>query len=152
MSFRPWQEVPFSLGNLQDEMNRLFDRVWHGGVSVRPFDGQAWAPPIDVFDREDGYELYVETPGVEARAIDVSFVGNALTVRGEKVQPDYGADESCRVQRERRYGTFSRTVDLPGDADLERMSAKCNAGVLHITVPKSESSKPKAVKIEVDDE
>ena len=82
MAFRPFQDPQQIFGTLQDEMNRVFERVWHGGISTRPFDGQPWAPAIDLYEHDDRYVLYVEVPGVEGSTVDVSCVGNTLTLRG----------------------------------------------------------------------
>lgn len=151
MAFRSIPDFQVSLGNLQDEMNRLFSRVWHGGVSTGPFDGQEWGPAIDLYEHDDRYTLFVEVPGIDGKSIDVSYVGTALTVRGEKVKPAGIAEDNRAIHRERRFGTFCRTIELPGDIVPEQLSAKCQAGVLEVTIPKSEASKPKAVKIEVED-
>ena len=151
MAFRPFQESQLSLGALQDEMSRLIERVWHAGVSTGPFDGQQWAPVVDMFEHPDHYSVFVELPGVDATAVDVTFLGNAVTVRGDKGKPADVAQGGRTIRSERRFGTFSRSIELPGDIDADRMSAKCNAGVLAITVPKSESSKPKPVKITAED-
>jgi len=149
MSFRPFIDANVSLSSLQDEMNRLFERIWHGGVSAGPFDGQQWAPTIDLFEQGDDYLLFAEMPGVDPASIDVSYVGNVLTIRGEKPRPAGVAQSDRPLRQERRYGTFCRTVELPGGADFDRLAAQCHAGVLTITIPKSEASKPRAVKVEV---
>ena len=151
MAFRPFQDTQLSLGALQDEMSRLVERVWHAGVSTGPFDGQQWAPVVDMFEHADHYSVFVEVPGVDADAVDVAFIGNALTVRGEKKKPDEDEEAARAIRAERRFGTFSRSIELPGDIEADRMSAKCHAGVLEITVPKSESAKPKSVKIKSED-
>lgn len=90
--FRPFQDPQLSLGALQDEMNRMFDRVWHGGVSTRPFDGQPWAPAIDLYEHEDRYTVYAELPGVPVESVEVSYLANSLTLRGEKARPDKAAE------------------------------------------------------------
>lgn len=149
MAFRPFQDKDLSLTALQDEMNRVFDRVWHSGLSTPPFDGQEWAPLVDVYESADGYTLYAELAGVDARSVDVSYVGCTLTIRGEKTRPAGLADADRPLRGERRFGTFCRTVELPGDIDAEKLSASCNDGVLEITVPKSAASRPKTIKIEV---
>ena len=149
MAFRPLQDTQLSLGNLQEEINRLFERIWHSGVSAGPFDGQRWAPLIDLYERPDRYTLYAEVPGVDGNAVDVSYLGHTLTIRGEKTRPAGLADEDRPISNERRFGTFCRTVELPGDIEGDKLSAKCQAGVLEITIPKSEASKPHTVKIEV---
>lgn len=148
MAFRPLQDFPTSFGNLQDDMNRLFDRVWHGGLSTRPFDGQECAPPIDLYELEDRYVLLVEVPSADPGTLDLTYVGNTVTVRGEKVGPT-DLDDANRIQSERRFGTFSRSVTLPSDIVGDSLSAKCQGGVLQITIPKTESSKPKTVKIDI---
>ena len=150
--FRPLQDTPLSLSNLQDEMNQLFQRVWHSGVSTGPFDGQKWAPPIDLYEQADHYALYVELPGVDAEQVDVSHVESMLTIRGEKPKPAGATDGKETLRGECRYGTFCRTVELPVDVEVDKLSAKCHAGVLEISIPKSESNRPRSIKITVEEE
>ena len=150
--FRPLQDTPLSLSNLQDEMNQLFQRVWHSGLSTGPFDGQKWAPVLDLYELADHYTLFVELPGVDAEQVDVSHVENTLTIRGEKAKPAGASDGKDTLRSECRYGTFCRALDLPADVDVNRLSAKYHAGVLEITVPKSESNRPRSVKITIEEE
>jgi len=149
MTFRPFQDPPFSIGSLQDDLQRLMERVWHAGVSMGPFDGQQWGPPVDMYDRGDHYLLHVEMPGVDAADVDVSHIGSTLTVSGEKRRPSTISDKDRAVRGERRYGTFSRSLELPGDVDGSRLSARCSSGVLEIVIPKNESSRPRTVKVQV---
>jgi HSP20 family protein len=151
MAFRPFQDPQQIFGTLQDEMNRVFERVWHGGISTRPFDGQPWAPAIDLYEHDDRYVLYVEVPGVDGSAVDVSCVGNTLTLRGEKRRPAGVTDETPAIHGERRFGSFSRAIDLPAKINVDQVSACCHGGVLEITVPKSESSRPKSVRVSIDE-
>lgn len=150
MPFRPFQEMPLSLSNLQDEVNRLFGRVWHAGVSTGPFDGQEWAPVIDLYEHPDCYTLFAEVPGVDGASIELSYLDHILTIRGEKTSPTVLAEEDRRIRGERRFGTFCRTVELAHDIDPDKLSAKCHAGVLTVTIPKLESSRSKAIRVEVD--
>ncbi len=149
MAFRPFQDPQQVFGALQDEMNRVFERVWHGGISTRPFDGQPWAPAIDVIEQDDRFLLFVELPGVDGESVDVSCTGNTLTIRGEKRRPN-GISEDSAMHAERRFGGFCRTFDLPGKLSVEQVSAACRSGVLEITVPKAESSRPRSVKVTID--
>lgn len=150
MPFRPIHETQQALGTLQDEMNRMFERVWHAGVSTPPFDGQQWAPNIDIYEYDDRYMMYVEVPGVDASEVDVSHIGNSLTIRGEKTRPAGVEESTPSIQAERRFGTFCRTVELPSGINVDKMTAKCHNGVLEITVPKSEVNRPKSIKVNVD--
>jgi HSP20 family protein len=151
MSFRPFGFTPPSLGGLQDEMSRLLERVWHGGVQAGPFDGQSWAPMIDLYEYDHCYVIYVEVPGVSADRIDVSILGDSITIRGQK-NPPAGIDGQAgnRIRDGRRYGAFSRSVELPPDIDADKLSACCQEGVLEITLPKSAGAKPRTVKVRVD--
>ena len=151
MPFRPFQDTQLSLGNLQDEINKVFERIWHSGVSTRPFDGQQWAPVVDLYEYENRYVLYAELPGVDGAAVELSYLDNALTMRGEKNKPDAAAEADRSLRSERRFGAFCRTVDLAPGIDADKLSAKCTAGVLRVTIPKSEASCPKAVKINIQD-
>lgn len=149
MTFRPLCDAQASIRNLQDEMNHLMERVWHAGVSTGPFDGQAWAPAADLCEQNDRYVVRLEVPGVNADTISVTYAANVLTVRGEKPCPQ-GMSEGDRVLRgERRYGSFCRNIELPAGIDADRVSAKCQGGVLEISVPKSPASMPKSVRINV---
>lgn len=149
MAFRPLQDVQVSLGNLQEEMNRMFDRVWHAGVSTPPFDGQPWAPPVDLYEKPDRYVLLIEVAGVDVGKIDVTYLGNMLTVRGEKPRPGMVGEGDRALRAERRYGTFCRNVELPCEIDAERVSARSQGGVLEITIPKSQSAMPRNVKVSI---
>ncbi len=149
MAFRPFPETTFSITNLQDEMNNLLNRIWHAGVSTGPLDGQSWAPLIDLVEGDDAYTLYADMPGVNGADVELTHVGNTLTLRGERGKPEGVADDSRRLRGERRFGPFCRAIDLPDGIDADRLSAKFSAGVMEVTIPKSESSRPKTVKVDV---
>ncbi len=150
MNFRPFGMTPPSLNNLQDEMSRILEKVWHGGISAGPFDGQSWAPTIDVHEHNGCYVFYSEVPGVAPDTIDVSYLGGVLTIRGNKAAPAGIDGEPGHVLREeRRFGAFSRSIELPPGSDHEKLTAACRDGVLTITIPKSASAKPKSVRVNV---
>lgn len=149
MVFRAMQDPQQLFGTLQEEMNRVFDRVWHGGISTRPLDGQAWAPALDVYEYPDRYTVLVEVPGVDAHSVDVSCVNQTLTIRGEKRRPSDVTDETPVPYHERRFGSFCRSVELEGKIIVEQVVARCQEGVLEITVPKAESDRPRSVRVEV---
>jgi HSP20 family protein len=147
----PWPPPdPQSLFNkLQEEMRGAVDRVWHAGVSTRPFDGQEWAPPVDVFELTDHYRIFVEIAGVNPNELDVNYLGNTVTIRGRKDAPLEIGEQVQGLRTERRFGSFCRTIELPSGVDVSRTQAKCHSGILDLTIPKTESSRPKSVKIQV---
>src|SRR5687767_14778426 len=137
MNFGPFRrDIPTSLGDLQDEMNRVFDRFWHGGVSTGPFDGHPWAPVFDVQEQADQVVVAAELPGLDAPEVEVTFLDNKLTLKGHKTSP--WPEEAARklFRAERRYGTFARTIELPPGIDPEAISATMRHGVITITLRK----------------
>lgn len=149
MAFKPIHDTQQALGSIQYEMNRLFERVWHNGLSTPPLDGQSWGPPIDLYEYDDRYVAYVEVPGVDGDTIELTQTDNVLHIRGEKIKPAETETSSDTLKRERRFGNFCRGLELPAGADAENISAKCHSGVLEISIQKSETAKPKPIRIDV---
>ena len=85
-------DIPFSMQEMRDEFERMLDRVWHSGLSTAPLDGQDWAPRLDVYDQPDGYHVRVEVPGLRADDVEVSILGNVLTIKGTKVMPEQSGE------------------------------------------------------------
>jgi len=76
-------------------------------------------------------------------------MGNSLTIRGERKEEKTEEREGQTICSECRYGTFERTIPLPTEVDVDRISANYQNGVLHLEMPKSEKAKGKVKKIEV---
>lgn len=147
-----FDDMNVSLSGLQDEVNRLLNRVWHAGLSTGPFDGQEYAPLIDIYEHLDHFTVHVELPGVDPNQVEVSVLGGSLTICGEKVRTEEEGEAHRALKRERRFGSFARVVELPSGTEADGLKAKCNGGVLEITIPKSQASRPKSIKIDVQDE
>ncbi|HEY3246127.1 MAG TPA: Hsp20/alpha crystallin family protein [Phycisphaerae bacterium] len=152
MTLNPFRrDYPVSLSDVQDEINRLLDRVVHGGLSTRPLDGQEWAPLVDIYESPDRFILRAELPGLDAADIDVSLVGEVLTLKGVKPAPPEDPATGRRIRGERRFGGFNRSIELPGPVDASQILAVCRRGVLEVTLPKSASSRPKSIQVKVED-
>jgi HSP20 family protein len=133
MRSRAWD--PF--WDLQREMNRLFTGV---AAPAETF------PAVNVWTSRDQVVVTAELPGVDAKALDVSVHGDALTLKGER--PEDTAVESAVCHRAERWsGRFSRTIRLPFAVENGQVKAKCRNGVLTVTLPRAESSKPRQVAI-----
>jgi len=127
---------PFSVQDLRGEFDRLLDRVWHVGLNTAPLDGQDWAPPLDVHEEAEAYQICVEVPGIAPESIEITVAGGTLIIRGEK--PPHFAGERARLLRaECRHGGFCRRYELPGPVREEAITATTRYGVLRITAPKA---------------
>jgi len=136
---------------IQDRMNRIFDESFRGMNRQGDDDwalGGAWAPLVDIYEREGNIELKAELPGVDSKDVDVRVENNVLTLRGERrIDKEVKRESYHRV--ERAYGSFSRSFTLPSMVDTERIKAEFKEGVLHLTLPKKEEAKPRQISIKV---
>lgn len=137
---------PFrDLANLQDRMNRLFSDQF-GQVAEENLTAAAFMPPVDVYEDENTLQLKLEVPGVEEKDIDIRIENNMLTVRGErKFEKEEKEKNFHRI--ERRYGTFSRSFQLPPTVNPEEAKADYVNGVLKISLAKRAEAKPKQIKV-----
>jgi HSP20 family protein len=106
----------------------------------------AWAPLVDIFERQDQLVIRAEVPGVQKEDMDVRIENGVLTLHGERKQ-DTGVKEECTLRMERVYGAFTRSFSLPTTVDAARVTAVYKDGVLEVAVPKAESAKPKTIEI-----
>jgi HSP20 family protein len=127
---------------LQRELDRFLGRPQGGEVGV---SGAGVFPPINLFADTDGVVLRAEVPGVEPNSIDVSIQRNTLVISGER--PVKARDKGSYHRRERRFGKFSRSLQLPQDLDTEKAAAECRNGVLTLRIPRREEAKPRQVRI-----
>jgi HSP20 family protein len=152
MSLLPFRkEGQMSLSDLQDQINLLMSRFYHSGLSTGPLDGQDWAPAIDAYELPDCYIVTAEVPGLRVEDIEVTFAGNTLTFKGEKTADVGKRPEKGGLCRERRFGSFTRSVTIPDPVSEADVSASCRNGILEVVLPKTEAARPKAIKINVED-
>jgi len=139
-------------GDLQHEMNELFDTLVsrYGGIGhgliPRAF------PPVNIFESPDALLLECELPGVEPATLDLSITGDVLTLKGERLKPVNPAGTTEHIQ-ERTYGAFNRAITLPVGVDSDQADAKFANGVLSLRLPKLPEARPRqvAVKIQQDE-
>ncbi len=93
----------------------------------------SWSPVLELSYRDDKLVILAELPGLSAEDIKVEIIGNVLTLQGER-RP-YVDVERRPWRNERKYGYFYREIVLPEGADLDRVQAEFENGVLQITVP-----------------
>jgi HSP20 family protein len=135
--------------NMQREINRMFDKFFHGGtVDDGSFGTSLWTPAVDVAEHDDAYQVKVEIPGVSKDDVKITMQDNILTIRGEKKQEkESKRSNSHRV--ERSYGSFQRSFTLPTSVKHDKIEASYKDGILTIAVPKAEEAKPKQIEVKV---
>ena len=138
---------PFrGLSTLQNQFNRLLDESF--GPSAEESALTPWAPAVDIYETPNELVVKADLPDVNEKEIDVRVENNLLTIRGErKFEKSVSEENFLRV--ERTYGAFSRSFSLPNTVNAEKIGAEYKNGVLTVTLPKREESKPRQVKVTV---
>ena len=131
---------PFTeLGELRTRFDRLFDE-WLDGRE------RAWTPAIDVV-REDGHLVVrADLPGIKPEEVKIEVEDDILTVSGEHRESKVEKDKRY-VRRERRYGSFSRSMTLPKGVTAKDIKARTHNGVIEVTIPLPKEVKKEAVRI-----
>lgn len=131
---------PFAeMRRMQDEIRRVFAE-YVGQASTASF------PPVSLWIGSDSVVVTAELPGVGADDIELSATEDSLTIRGKR-QPEMDADKIAWHRRERTYGAFSRTLELPFRIDADRVQARFRNGVIEIELQRPEADKPKRISI-----
>jgi HSP20 family protein len=146
MDLIPWKPHR-EFASLRKEMDNLLSSFLGEGSFPSPF-AEAWNPAVDVSETEDGIHVKAELPGLEAKDIDVSILGDRLTIKGEKTKEEERKGEHFHTS-ERYHGSFRRSFRLPATVQTEKIEASFQKGVLTITLPKTEEAKSKEIKIKV---
>lgn len=131
----PWSEFQ----RIENEMNRVLSRF----VSPSTSD----FPAVNIWT--DGEETLVTTeiPGIDAGAIDISVIGKTLILKGAR-EPEQLDNGHSYHRRERWYGQFTKTIELPFTIEAEKVDASFSNGILAIRLPRSEAEKPKKISIQ----
>ena len=120
------------------EVNRMFDDMF-GGLARRPGGQQRgqqlteWAPAVDVLQRDGDLVVRAELPGVRAEDVDITLQDNVLTLSGER-REEHEEQRGGYYVRERRRGTFSRSMTLPEGVNEDSIRARYENGVLEVTI------------------
>ena len=103
--------------------------------------------PLDVIETDDEFVDKADVAGIDPDNIEITYTDNNLSLKGE-IQEEHDENEEGRYHlRERCYGTFSRTISMPGSVDIENIAAETENGVLKIHLPKMEEVKPHKIEI-----
>jgi HSP20 family protein len=144
-SLNRWE--PFrGAATLQEQVNRLFGNVLEN--SGEESNLTSWAPAVDIYETEHELVVKADLPEVDPKELDIRVENNLLTIRGErKFEKKVNEENYLRV--ERAFGSFSRSFSLANTVNSEAIKADYQNGVLTLTIPKREETKPKQIKVNV---
>lgn len=130
---------------LRDQINRLFDESVSRGPGREGMARRGWTPAVDIFEDNDSITLKMDLPGIQQSDIQVELEGETLTIRGERTLDDQESPNCLRA--ERVSGPFMRTFTLATQVQADRVTAQYRDGVLMVTIPKAEETKPRRIEI-----
>lgn len=143
MSIQRWD--PFrDIVSLREAMNSLMEESF-----VRPRAGMAaltGGMPIDVSETQDAFTIKTTLPGAKPEDVDISVLGDTLRISAE-IRADEEREGEKWLVRERRFGRFDRSLTLPGNVKADEAQADFSDGVLTITLPKAEATRPRQIQV-----
>ena len=131
---------PFAeLGELRSRFDRMFDEFTDGRE-------RAWTPAIDVVRENGNLVMRADVPGIKPEEVKIEVEDDILTVSGEHEEHTEEKGKHY-VRRERRYGSFSRSMALPPGVEAKNIKAKTHDGVVEVTIPLPKEAKKETVTI-----
>jgi HSP20 family protein len=134
---------PWSLfDQLRREMDRALAQGGEEGVTAAD-----WVPAVDIREEGENFIIIADIPGVDPKAIDVHTENGMLIIKGER-EPEKKEQREGYKRIERAHGTFFRRFTLPDTADVEKIQAKGQNGVLEVRIPKHEKLQPRKINVQ----
>ena len=138
--FQPTTKPRGDINTLLDDFERRIP--YFSNPSKEP----SFCPQLDISETNSEYNISLDLPGVSKKDIDLKADNNLLTIKGKK-EFDKEHKDNNFYTRERFYGDFHRSVNLPSDADTDKINTNFKDGVLQIMIPKSSDSHVKSIEI-----
>jgi HSP20 family protein len=137
---------PFAeLGELRDRLDRMF-----GDLFEDLTDGKrrTWRLSVDVVEEDERYVVRADLPGIKPDDVKIEVSDDTLTISGEHTETEK-EEKRNYVRRERRYGSFTRSMALPSGVTADDIEATFADGMLEVSIPKpkAEEKKPKTVEV-----
>jgi HSP20 family protein len=143
MTLTSWTPVAELPGAEIERLNRMFDSAF----ADTPLTTSTWAPPVDIYENQNkDVVVKVELPEMKREEITVTFENNLLSIEGER-KLEAAVDRDRYHRLERGYGAFRRAFRLPPTIDAARVDAAYKDGVLTITMPRREETRPRQIPV-----
>ena len=142
-SLTKWEPVRDFL-SLRDAMDQLFDEMISQPGNLAA--GNRLMPAIDLYQTEDAVVLKASLPGINPDDLKISVSGDLLTIQGEQTTELEDKQATYHI-RERKWGSFSRSLSLPVPVQSDKANAEYENGILTLTLPKAEEVRPKTISV-----
>lgn len=103
--------------------------------------------PIDLIENDKEYLVKASVAGFDPKKIDITYDNNTLSIKGEVEQENVKEEEGKYHVRERSYGSFYRSITMPGLVDQTQISADTENGILTVHLPKRPEAQPKKIEV-----
>ena len=124
--------------NLERAMNRFLD------MESEPLPSGF---PLDVIENDMEYIVKASVAGFDPEKIEITYDDNTLSIKGEIQEENSDAQEGKYHIRERSFGSFYRSISMPGVIDAEKITADTDNGILVVHLPKKPETQPKKISI-----
>jgi HSP20 family protein len=128
--------------HVEDQMSKLFAAAEKLAPTT---SAAAWSPPVCAWHDEAGVYLAIDVPGVTRESLELELDGRRLVVRGTRVAPwpTAARPDGCEVA----HGAFTRAFAFAEHVEPEQLSARLEAGVLHVRVARARLGEPARIQI-----
>ncbi|MFC1897441.1 Hsp20/alpha crystallin family protein [Chloroflexota bacterium] len=140
-----WQPLP-EIISLRQAMDRLLEDSFATPSRILSTTSPDLATPINMYQTDNEVIVNATLPGIKPEEVAITITGDTITIKGETKAEEKVKREDYLYQ-EHRYGTFNRSVTLPSGLDTDKAKADFDNGVLSLTIPKSEETKPRQIKV-----
>lgn len=148
---KKWDPVR-ELSTIQREMDDFFRRVFGSFTPTSLFRRETalreWYPAMDCYMKDNQFVLHADLPGIDPKNVDISIVGNVLTIKGER-KTEKDEQKFGYFVHEASYGSFERSLTIPEGVDMTKVTATYKNGVLELMMPARAEALPRKVKVEI---
>ena len=145
MTLIKWQPKPM---NVFDDMDSMIHSIFNTDWNFPARNTQNWSPDVDVKETRNSFVLSADIPGLTKKDIKINVANGRLSISGERSFETDQENDNYHY-RERQFGTFDRSFNLPENVDEKKISASFKNGILNVTMPKHENILPKEKEIKV---
>ncbi|HVN27623.1 MAG TPA: Hsp20/alpha crystallin family protein [Candidatus Binataceae bacterium] len=144
LQWNPFRELERMARRFESPFPRLFDELDFKGA-------ETLAPAIESYVKDGNLVVRADVPGMEPKDVDVTILGNVLTIKGER-KSEHEVKKEDYLRREVSYGSFERRMSLPEGFAADKVKATFKNGVIEVTVPLGKETVAKKVPVEAEAE